>query len=98
MLSQEAIRNLLTLVSQRELSVHDALTRLRDLPYEDLGCARIDHHRELRRGFPEVIYCEGKTPQQVITAVARELVGFIWAIGVHVEAQTRQESQGHAAA
>jgi transposase len=41
---------------------------------------------------------KGKTPQQAITAVARELVGFIWAIGVHVEGQIRQESQGHAAA
>ena len=45
--------------------------RLRVLPFEDLGFAKIDHHRELRRGFPEVVYCEGKTPEQVAGIVER---------------------------
>ena len=41
------------------------------MPYEDIGFARIDHHRELRRGFPEVVLCEGKTADQVASIVAR---------------------------
>jgi len=42
------------------------MDKLRHLPFEDLGFARIDHHRQLRRGFPEVIYCPGKTTEQII--------------------------------
>jgi len=42
------------------------MEKLRHLPFEDLGFARIDHHRQLRRGFPEVIFCPGKTTEQVI--------------------------------
>ncbi len=44
----------------------DALEQLKTLPYEDLGFARVDHHRQLRRGFPEVIFCPGKTTQQIV--------------------------------
>ncbi|MHC4564050.1 MAG: hypothetical protein ACYS8X_14930 [Planctomycetota bacterium] len=42
------------------------MDRLRHLPFEDLGFARIDHHRQLRRGFPEVIFCPSKTTEQII--------------------------------
>lgn len=42
------------------------MEKLRHLPFEDLGFARVDHHRQLRRGFPEVIYCPGKTTEQII--------------------------------
>ncbi len=51
--------------------VDDAVTRLRDLPYENLGYARIDHHRALRKGAPEVVFCEGKTPEQAAEIFAR---------------------------
>jgi NCAIR mutase (PurE)-related protein len=44
--------------------------QLRHLPFEDLGFARIDHHRQLRRGFPETILCQGKTPDQVVQIFA----------------------------
>ena len=47
------------------LSVDDALASLRTLPYEDLGFAKIDHHRPLRTGYPEVVLGRGKTPEQV---------------------------------
>ena len=47
------------------LSREDALEALRDLPFEDLGFARVDHHRQLRKGFPEVIFGTGKTPDQI---------------------------------
>ena len=42
------------------------MERLRQLPFEDLGFARVDHHRQLRKGFPEVIFCPGKTTEQII--------------------------------
>ena len=48
-----------------KLSVEDAVERLRTLPYEDLGYAKIDHHRSLRQGFPEVVFARGKAPEQV---------------------------------
>src|SRR5262245_48887335 len=49
------------------------LARLRDQPFEDLGFARVDHHRAIRQGFPEVILGLGKTPAQ-IAAIARPIV------------------------
>ena len=52
------------------LSVDDALASLRTLPYENLGFAKIDHHRPLRTGFPEVVLGKGKTPEQVAAIVA----------------------------
>ena len=55
-------RELLNQCRAGDLSVDDALAELRHLPYEDMGFARLDHHRALRRGFPEVIFCQGKTP------------------------------------
>ncbi|NLS79560.1 MAG: nickel pincer cofactor biosynthesis protein LarB [Chloroflexi bacterium] len=55
-------RELLEQCRTGDVSVDDALAELRHLPYEDLGFARLDHHRAFRRGFPEVIFCQGKTP------------------------------------
>src|SRR5512135_3238121 len=56
-------------------SVASAVQRLRQLPFEDLGFAHLDHHRELRCGFPEVIYCPGKTPLQLVRIAGRLLRG-----------------------
>lgn len=55
------------------LSVAEAMARLRALPFEDLGFAKVDTHRELRTGFPEVIYCAGKTVEQIVE-IARRIV------------------------
>ena len=60
-------------VRKGSIEVDEALTQLRDLPYEDLGYAKIDHHRALRQGFPEVIFARGKTPEQVEGVVERML-------------------------
>jgi len=49
-----------------QVEIDEAMERLRNLPYEDLGFARVDHHRQLRKGFPEVIFCPGKTSEQII--------------------------------
>jgi len=62
---ESRIRQLLESVRAGESDVETALQELRHLPYEDLGFAKVDHHRALRRGFPEVIFCEGKTADQL---------------------------------
>jgi NCAIR mutase (PurE)-related protein len=67
----EWLRDLLKDVQQREVSIDDALARLRGFPYEDLGFARLDSHRTLRKGFPEVIFCPGKTKEQIVQIVQR---------------------------
>lgn len=61
----EKLRTLLEKVKSGEIEVSDALQSLRTLPFEDLGFSKIDHHRQLRTGFPEVIFCDGKTDTQV---------------------------------
>jgi len=58
-------------VKSGELSVQEAVGRLRHLPYEDLGFAKVDHHRSLRTGFPEVIFCQGKSSEQVVEIIKR---------------------------
>ena len=65
------IEALLIEVREGRSGVDEALERLRDLPFEDLGFAKVDHHRSLRTGMPEVIYAEGKTPAQVAHIFAR---------------------------
>lgn len=70
-MDSEATRKLLTRVKKGTLSVAAAMTRLRHMPYEPLGFAAIDHHRDLRQGHPEVIFCEGKRPEQVLAIIRR---------------------------
>ena len=62
----EQLRQLLEQVKDGQVGIDDAMERLRLLPFEDLGFARVDHHRQLRKGFPEVIFCPGKTTEQII--------------------------------
>jgi len=64
-MNSQALRKLFDQVRKKRLSPDDAVERLRHLPFEDLGFAKLDHHRALRQGMPEVIFAQGKTPQQV---------------------------------
>ncbi len=64
-MNQDALRQLLEQVKSGALGVDDGLDRLKHLPFEDLTFAKVDHHRDLRCGFPEVIYCQGKTTEQI---------------------------------
>jgi len=57
---------LLEQVKKGKVTIDEAVEKLRHLPFEDLGFACIDHHRQIRRGFPEVIYCPGKTTEQIV--------------------------------
>ena len=64
-MKSESIKDILNSVSEGTISVEDALNHLRDLPFKDLGHTKIDNHRELRTGYPEIVFCEGKTVEQV---------------------------------
>lgn len=67
----ELLRNLLKEVRAGTRTIESAMDRLRDLPFEDLGYARLDHHRALRTGFPEVVFCEGKRVEQIVEILAK---------------------------
>jgi hypothetical protein len=65
----EALRMFLEKIRDGQTSIEDGIAFLKELPYTDLGCAKLDNHRELRVGYPEVIYCPGKTVDQIQTVV-----------------------------
>ena len=70
-MDREAVRALLEDVQAGRIDVDAAVRKLRRLPYEDLGFAKVDHHRALRGGAPEAVFCPGKTPAQVVAIVRR---------------------------
>ena len=70
-MNSQALRKLFDQVKKKRLSPDDAVERLRHLPFEDLGFAKLDHHRALRQGMPEVIFAPGKTPGQVADIFSR---------------------------
>ena len=71
MKKNDFLNDLLNAVRSGEVSVSEAVAKLRNLPYEDLGYAKIDHHRSLRAGFPEVVFCQGKSGDQIAEIVKR---------------------------
>jgi NCAIR mutase (PurE)-related protein len=68
-----ALKELLQAVASGQIAVADALSKLKQLPFEDLTYAHVDHHRALRKGFPEVIFGEGKTGEQIL-GIAKAMV------------------------
>lgn len=70
-MDQNRLENILKDVKSGVIEVQEAVQRLRHLPFEDLGFAKIDHHRTIRCGFPEVIYCPGKTAEQIAAIFKR---------------------------
>ncbi len=64
------LRDLLKKFQKEEIDLNTLVERLRVLPYEDLGFAKVDHHRSIRRGAPEVIFGEGKTSEQIISVIS----------------------------
>jgi NCAIR mutase (PurE)-related protein len=71
MMQREWMRDILSALQRGDYSLEEALEQLRGWPVEDLGFARLDHQRELRRGFPEVIFGQGKRDEQVAEIFAR---------------------------
>jgi NCAIR mutase (PurE)-related protein len=70
-MDSESLRKMLEDVKDGQLSVEAALSELKKLPFEDLGFAKVDHHRNIRNGYPEVIYCQGKTLEQIMMIVEK---------------------------
>ncbi|MBZ5618010.1 MAG: nickel pincer cofactor biosynthesis protein LarB [Acidobacteriia bacterium] len=75
-MDQDQLRALFEQVRSGETAVDAAMTRMRHMPFEDLGFAKIDHHRALRHGMPEVIFAKGKAPEQVVAIAERLLENF----------------------
>jgi NCAIR mutase (PurE)-related protein len=70
---KKRLEQVLNRVHARRLSPEKALESLKDYPYQDLGFAKVDHHREVLKGYPEIIYGLGKTPDQIVR-IAREII------------------------
>lgn len=70
-MTPDEIKKILEEIRDGKVSVDNALHRLKDLPFEDLGFVKIDHHRQLRTGYPEVIFCAGKTTEQILKIVEK---------------------------
>jgi NCAIR mutase (PurE)-related protein len=66
-MDEKQVLQLLQSVKNDEITLTEALKKIKNLPYDDLGFAKIDLHRQLRQGFPEVVYCVGKTTEQIVT-------------------------------
>src|SRR2546427_2346082 len=76
-MDSDRLQRLLDDVAAGRVSADDAFARLRRLPYDDLGFAKVDLHRALRAGGPEAIYCPGKTPAQVVAILQRLVVDHV---------------------
>jgi len=72
-MDQDQLRTLFEQVRAGAVDIDAAMGRMRHMPFEDLGFAKVDHHRALRHGLPEVIFAKGKTPEQVV-AIAKSLL------------------------
>ncbi|HJX70303.1 MAG TPA: nickel pincer cofactor biosynthesis protein LarB [Bacteroidales bacterium] len=72
-MNPEELRQLFTSVRNGEIGIDDAVKKLKDFSFTDLGHTKIDNHRELRTGYPEVIFCSGKTVEQV-TDIIRQML------------------------
>lgn len=64
-MEEDSLKRLLENVKEGHLGVEEAYNELKTLPFEDLGFAKVDHHRAIRNGYPEVIFCQGKTVDQI---------------------------------
>jgi NCAIR mutase (PurE)-related protein len=73
-MEEKQIKELLEAVKSGQVNVESAMGKLKDLPFEDIGYAKIDHHRSLRNGYPEVIFCEGKAIEHIVGIVERMLL------------------------
>jgi hypothetical protein len=89
-MKRSSILELLAQVERGELTPGDAAERLATLPFEDLGHTRIDHHRSLRVGLPEVIYARGKSPEQTAAIFARLTASGVDVLATHVNEAAAQ--------
>lgn len=92
-MDRDALRRLLGDVQHGRVDLDTALARLAGLPFEDLGFARVDHHRALRAGGPEAVFCPGKTAEQVIAIVSRLAVHHANVLATRCEADVAAAAQ-----
>lgn len=90
-MDETTLRSVLQQLQSGGLDVDSAVDRLKLLPYEDLGFARLDHHRAMRRGFPEVVFGVGKTVEQLVAIVAAILRSGNTLLVTRIEATTADE-------
>ncbi|MGC9198363.1 MAG: nickel pincer cofactor biosynthesis protein LarB [Acidobacteriaceae bacterium] len=90
-MTPSALLRLLSAVERGELSSADAAERLARLPFEDLGDARVDHHRSLRSGLPEVIFAQGKTQAQTLAIFQSLMNDGVDVLATRVDPETAQE-------
>lgn len=86
-MTEEEILSLLKKVKEGNLDIDEAVGQLKQLPFEDLGYAKVDHHREIRTGYPEVIFCPGKTIEQI-----RGIIERLLAKGTNIMASRAEKS------
>ncbi len=79
---------LLKNLQDKEIGVEEVMAHLRDLPFQDLDFAKVDHHRALRKGFSEVIFCQNKTPGQVVEIVKAQIAHDETVFGTRASAET----------
>jgi len=96
-MDQEQLRQLLEQVRAGALDIDAALGQLRHMPFEDLGFAKVDHHRALRCGMPEVILAQGKTPEQVAQIAARLLEQSRNVLATRADQRTAELVKAHCA-
>lgn len=84
-MEKKKLRDLLGSLERGDADVEEVLEKLRVLPYEEMGFAKIDHHRTMRRGFPEAVFCEGKTREQAMGIAAKILKGQGFAVLTKVD-------------
>jgi len=92
-MNRESLQQLIQDLYEKKIDPQEAYNRLKNLPYEDLGFAQVDHHRSLRNGMPEVIYCEGKTPDQILTLICKMDQAGTDILATRLAAETYQQIQ-----
>jgi pyridinium-3,5-biscarboxylic acid mononucleotide synthase len=95
-MNADLLKELLKKVENGSMTVDDAVDALKELPFEDIGYARIDHHRAIRKSHPEVIYCPGKTASQVSGIAARMLEKGCSVIATRATREVFEEVKLHA--
>jgi len=94
-MNPQKLLELLNKVKAKKLTPQRALEYLKTLPFEDLGFARVDLHRHLRKGFPEVIYCQGKSVEQIVKIAQKIKQSGSVVLGTRIEKEVFQQIKPH---
>ena len=93
-MSPERIKDLLQQIKDGKISVEEGVASLKALPFEDLGFATLDHHRSLRQGFPEVVFCEGKSIDQIVEICSRISGAGVTMLATRADQEAREALKG----